>query len=357
MDAISVENCQPLNLNGGFEEDTPIEEGVVPVGWEFRNIGLHPAVISSINETGDDCKTDQETLTTQVDLVNFWQRFVEPQRYPGYRSFVQFSVGSPDTPIEAKMVLANRQSFNPWVTSPNQVPYPDSRKPYAGYADDLPYTLCFSLEVISGTGRIETYSEWDDQGTLVGVNDDGADISTVGQGPDLVAANLKAAAWDRFCFTGRFKRLGTFSDEAFLTGQVLRLVRTGTDPFVVKFTASLVVVGQYAEVPYPGDLSYMVDPRNTVVLVYGDACPPGFRELDEGNNLFLKGAIETAELLSTGGSEFHEHDVTDRVNGGTEKSRNTGSLRPSISRRNHSHPSGPGISVPSSRTVTLCVKR
>jgi len=357
MDAVSVENCTPINLNGGFEEATPVEVGISPVGWLFRGVGLHPAVIAAANEADDDCATDKETLTTQVDLLNFWQRLTSAQRYPGYRSHIQFSVGSPDTPIELKMLLENRQTYNPWVTSVNQVPYPDSRKPYAGYADDLPYTICFSIEVISGTGRIETFAEWNNGATLVGVNEAGLDITAVGQEPDLVATNLKAASWRRLSFNGRFKRLAGFPSTAFLSGPVLRISKIGQEPFVVKLTAALVVVGSYGSVPYPGDLSYMIDPRNTVILVYGDSCPPGFRELDDENNKFLKGAVATAEALTTGGSAFHEHSVTNRVNGGTEKSRNGGSSRPSISGADHTHPSGPGISVPSSRTVTLCVKR
>lgn len=348
----SVENSASLLVNGGFEEETPIGED--PIGWRLRNVGVHPSLLAA--EETDACHTDKNQLTTQVTLQNFWKREVSPQKYPGYRSYLMVNMGSPDA-IELEANLLNLQAFNPWLTSAQQVPYPDDRTPFAAYADDCRYTMGFSIEVLGGVGKISTYAMWDNNGTEVGVNDDGDDISSVA--PDLIVTNIKAANWRRFAFSGRFGRrvAPAFHAKARLRGAVLRVEKLTGDPLVFKISAVNLVQGSYREVPYIGDLSYLLDPRGVVRPSWGQTLPPGFREADLSQDLFLKATDQIADVLKTGGDQFHNHELgAAELNLQTTKSRNQGSPRPSMQVSEHVHDVGPGVSTPPNRTVGLGIK-
>lgn len=352
IEHVSVENAPSLILNGGFEEATPV--GDTPIGWRFRNVGVHPSLLPA--EETDACHVDKNQLTTQVTLQNFWQREVAAQKYPGYRSHIRFNMGSPDA-IEVEALLLNLQAYNPWRTSSNQVPYPDDRTPFAAYADDLRYSTGFSIKVLGGVGKISTYAMWDNNGTEVGINDDGGDVGSVD--PDLIVTNIKAADWRRFTFAGRFGRLVAppMHARAHLRGVVFRFEKLTGDPFVFLFSAANVVAGNYRDVPYIGDLSYLLDPRGVVRPSWGGVLPPGFREADLSQDLFLKATDDMAKTLTTGGDQFHIHELgAAELNLQTTRSRDAGSPRPSMQVSEHVHDVGPGVSTPPNRTVGLGIK-
>lgn len=362
-DYLSIEDVAPLNLNGGFEEATP--EGETPVGWDIRNAERR---VSSVGDANDECGVDETLLSTQAASPNFWRRIVEAQSFPGYRSFIRVNVGEV-SPFECRPNLANLQYFRAYQTTGNQPPYPTGQTPYAAYADDLRYTIGFSVQILAGQARIETFTEWNDGGTIRQVNEAGEDLASTAvptPTPDLLAASLRAGAWRRFAFAGRFGRVvpdvpngvSAFADDAYLMGPVLRFTKTSADALVFKFTSCLVVPGNYSELAYPGDLSYYLDPRNIVLITYGPQCPPGFRELGLGEPRFLKFTSQGDEVGDTGGSNTHTHTLDDALlNNDISKTTKGDEKSSSISPNStHEHPVGPGLSLPPSRVVTLCVK-
>jgi len=356
-DYLSIEDVAPLNINGGFEEVTP--EGETPTGWDLRNVERR---VSSVGDPNDSCGVDDTLLSTQAAFPNFYRRIVEPQDFPGYRSYIRINVGDV-SPFEARPNLANLQYFRAYQTLGDQPPYTGGQTPYAAYADDLRYTIGFSVQVLAGKMRLETFTEWDDSGTTRQVNDDGEEVDVNGN-PDLLAASIGPGSWRRFSFAGRFGRVlpvgggpAAFSPQAFLLGPVLRFTKVSADALVLKFTSCLVVPGNYSELAYPGDLSYYIDPRNIIMITYGSRCPPGMRELELDKARFIKLTSTGSEVGTTGGSATHTHELGDdlltnaisKTTLPTDKS----SIRPTDP---HIHTTGPGLSLPPSRIVTLCVR-
>jgi len=356
-DYLSIEDVAPLNLNGGFEEETP--EGETPVGWDLRNADRR---LSTVGDPNDDCGVDDTLLSTQAAFPNFYRRIVEPQDFPGYRSYVRVNVGDV-SPFEARPNLANLQYLRAYQTTGDQPPYTAGQTPYAAYADDLRYTIGFSLQILAGRARVETFVEWNDAGTVRGVNDDGEEVDVNGS-PDLIAASIGPGEWRRLGYAGRFGRVVpagggpvAFQPSAYMLGPVVRFTKTSADALVFKFTSCLVVPGNYSELAYPGDLSYYLDPRNIVMITYGPQCPPGMRELELDESRFIKFTSKGAEAGTTGGSNTHNHVLGENLLNNdiskTTQPSNKSSIRPTDP---HTHESGPGLSIPPSRIVTLCVK-
>ena len=148
-----------------------------------------------------------------------------------------------------------------------------------------------------------------------------------------------------------------FANNAYMLGPVIRFTKVSGDALVFKLSACLVVPGNYSELVYPGDLSYYIDPRNIVMITYGPQCPPGMRELDLDESRFIKFTSKGAEIGDVGGSATHTHvlgeDLLNNQITRTTNPQDKPSMRPS---EPHSHTIGPGLSVPSSRIVTLCVR-
>lgn len=361
-DYLSIEDCAPLNINGGFEEATPAGES--PIGWDFRNAERR---VSNIGDPNDDCGVDKTLLSTQAASPNFWRRIVEAQPFPGYRSYVRVNVGEV-SPFECRPNLANLQYFRAYQTLGGQPPYGANQTPYAAYADDLRYTLGFSIQVLAGQARIETFVEWNDAGTIRQINEEGEDLASTAvppPTPDLLATALRPGDWRRFAFAGRFGRVVpdvpngvlAFQNNAYMLGPVIRFTKVSADALVFKLTATLVVAGNYSELAYPGDLSYYLDPRNIVMITYGPQCPPGMRELELDQTRFIKFTSQPDEINTTGGSNTHTHVVGDELKNNevtkTTRPEDKSSIRPTDP---HTHEVGPGLSVPSARVVTLCVR-
>lgn len=368
-DYLSIEDCVPLNINGGYEEATP--EGETPIGWDLRNADRR---VSSVGDPNDDCGVDETLLSTQAAFPNFYRRIVESQSFPGYRSYIRVNIGDV-SPFEARPNLANLQYFRAYQTLGDQPPYTGGQAPYAAYADDLRYTIGFSLQVLAGKARIETFVEWNDGGTTRQVNDEGEDLASTASPtptPDLIATSISPGDWRRFAFAGRFGRarsdgphgyltggngVNQFAPAAYMMGPVLRFTKLSADALVLKLTACLVVPGNYSELAYPGDLSYYIDPRNIVMITYGTQCPPGMRELEMDQARYVKLTSVGSEVGSTGGSNTHTHtlgdDLLTNAISKTTRPEDKSSIRPTDP---HLHTTGPGLSLPPSRTVTLCVR-
>lgn len=359
-DQITVLNTPSLNLNGGFEEETPIGED--PVGWIFSGgVFFVPTVAA-----GDICPVDVSALQDTSGVQNTWQREVDPQRYPGYRSRVRVTI-SAATSFECLALLANKQYFQMFNSGNTiQPPYGAlfAEEPFAADADDLPYTISFSVQVLGGRGKIETFQRWKNGAapftpTFYDLNNAGRLITAPNQAPDLVVTNLGIGDWRRFSFAGRFGWFLSGAPHArgddYLYGPVLRFTRQSSDAFVVRITACKVARGQYTEVPYEGDLSYLLEPRGTIYLGYGKRCPPGFRERDMESR-FLK-VTSQDNVDDIGGSTTHIHNIPVKSVDQAVTSAFQNSASRDITRTNdHSHPVGDGLSVPPSRTVSVCVK-
>lgn len=356
-DHIDVQHAVPLVCNGGFEEDTPA--GELPVSWLIRNAQFLPLEVA----TGDACPVDVTVQRDQGALINTWSREVAPQRQPGYRSYLRFSIGSADA-VDLRLEVAQRQYFQPYDPGTVQPPYPVGYVwgPFANYPDDMPYTWSFSMEVLGGRGRVETFQEWQD-GTPAApvirqINDAGQDLGSAD--PDLIITSMGAQGWRRLTFNGRFGWYAAPSpvirNQQYLLGPVLRFTRQSADAFVFKISACGLYKGHYTDVPYPGDLSHLVHPRNIVYFNYGQECPPGFRAL-QLESRFIKAASRQADVLTTGGSQTHTHTIpSDSV----DQSRSSGfrdSPDKSITRAaDHSHPLTDGPSAAPSRVVNVCVR-
>jgi hypothetical protein len=357
-DYLTIADAVPLNQNGGFEETTP--EGEVPVGWDLRNVERR---LSSVADPNDDCGVDETLLSTQASFPNFYRRIVEPQPFPGYRSYIRVNVGDV-SPFEARPNLANLQYFRAYqTTGANQPPYTGGQTPYAAYADDLRYTVGFSVQVLAGKARFETYVEWNDAGTIRGVNDAGEEVDVNGV-PDLIASSIGPGGWRRFGYAGRFGRVVpagggpvAFQPSAYMVGPVLRFTKISADALVFKFSACLVVPGNYTELAYPGDLSYYLDPRNIIMITYGPVCPPGMRELELDSARFIKFTSVGSEVGTDGGSATHTHEIGDDLLNNEISKTSLPADKPSIRPSDpHVHLAGPGLSLPPSRVVTLCVR-
>lgn len=352
-DYITVENAANLLVNGGFEEETP--PGQDPIGWEFRQL-LHAVPPVS---AGDSCPVNTDLLLATDRPRNGWFREVSPQRQPGYRSHIQFTIAGEYA--EVRPTLFNRIGFNPFDIG--QYPLPPftsafQQTAFSAYPDDLAYTLTFSVEVLRGRGRIETYQEWaGTAGQIYRINDAGGDATN---NRDLVITGLGESAWRRFTFNGRF---GWFvpgvgvpvRTDQYLLGPVLRFVKQSQDAFVLRFTACGVYRGHYTEVPYGGDLTHLLAPRGMVFISHGERCPPGFREMLL-SSVFLK-VTSKDDVLTTGGSETHTHNMPVKSVSQARTSGFQDSAQREITRADdHSHPIGEGLSVPPSRVVAVCVR-
>jgi len=351
-DYITVDNASNLMINGGFEEDTPV--GSDPVGWVFRDVLFSAPAVSA----GDVCPVNTDLLQATDRPRNSWFRDVVPQRQPGYRSFVQFTVAGDF--LEIRPDLFNRSGFNPFAIG--QLPLPPfspafQQPAFVSYFDDLAYNLTFSIEVLRGRGRIETYQEWQGTNQVYAINDAGADATSA---RDLIVTGLGEGAWTRLSFNGRF---GWFVPgvgiparvDQYLLGPVLRFTKQSQDAFVFRFTACGAYRGHYTEVPYAGNLAYLMEPRGTIYISHGSKCPPGFREADLSSD-FLKVTSDN-DVMTTGGSETHTHNMPVKAVSLAKTSGFQDSAQREITRAtDHSHPVGEGLSVPPSRTVAVCIK-
>lgn len=354
-DYASVENAPALNINGGYEEETPL--GEVPIGWRFRDTTFELQEVAA----GETCPVNINQLLSSDLTRNSWFREVSPQRHPGYRSYVVFTNAAGFFEISPSMF--NRMGYDPFNIGQTPPPFTGAfqQRPFSAYADDLDYTMAFSIEVLSGRGRIETYQEWQG-GTIANpvihqINDAGLDATN---DKDLVVTQLGVGGWRRFIFTGRF---GWFSAspppvarvDQYLIGPVLRFTKQSQDAFVFRLSACGIYRGHYADVPYAGDLSYLAEPRGIVYISYGGQCPPGFREMElESRFLKITSADDGGEL---GGSTTHVHSMpVDSVNQSKSSAFQDNPQKDITRASDHSHPIGEGLSVPPSRSVAVCIK-
>lgn len=354
-DFISVDNAPSLIINGAYEEATPAGED--PIGWLLRNVAFAAPAVAA----GDVCPVNLDLLLATNQTRNSWYREVSPQKQPGYRSFLNMTVAADY--LEIMPHLFNRMGFNPFNIGQTRVPPftpAFNQSVIASYFDDLDYTVTFSIEVLGGKGRIETYQAW--QGGTLGtpieyaINEAGLDATT---DKDLVVTQLGTGGWQRLTFTGRFGWFTSAGSPArvdqYLLGPVLRFIKQSQDAFTFRITAFSVVRGHYTEIPYAGDLSYLMEPRGMIYLSYGGQCPPGFREATM-ESTFLK-VTSQDDVMSTGGSETHVHTIpVDTVNQAVSSGFKDQAQKEITRTDDHSHPVGEGISVPPSRSVAVCVK-
>ena len=94
MHTLTDDSIPNLLVNGGFEEETP--DGYDPVCWSIRNA----RATSSITLTADDsCPNNLSQLSAGAEQSNLWTRVTQPQRYPGYRTFLRLVVNSVLDPV------------------------------------------------------------------------------------------------------------------------------------------------------------------------------------------------------------------------------------------------------------------
>jgi len=243
--------------------------------------------------------------------------------------------------------------------------------------DDRLVTVSLSYFVESGVGNIELFAENENlTGGAPGLYEFGPDPLAPTAGKVLVNNASMTPAWKRVGKVFRFAAAdgvqvypGT-ADPVLITdllkGLGIRLTRVSENSaFVIYVSAVAVVHGSYTDpqgIPYNGDLSYLLDPRNIIRPTFGPTPPPGFRPLSDaiGTTQEFRFPVMTSAdptPLKTGGTETHTHELSG-TKGTTYKKRKPGTGDAGAKTGEHAdkHEVTEALNAPSSRSAFLCIK-
>jgi hypothetical protein len=397
MNTLTDESIPNLLINGGFEEETPDKSA--PVCWAIRNARATSSIVLS---SEDSCPNNLSQLSSGASQANFWTRVTQPQRYPGYRTFLRLVVNSALEPLEAfydlydtrlaSTIARDTPPLHNYYDYATNTPTPyfnqyrgapgRAGKPNSGVdLDDRLVTIALSYFVESGEGDIEVFAEADNiGGGSPGIYEFGPDplASAAQQLIDrvVVSGATPTAEWKRIGKVFRFPAAdGTQVFPAtvdpvlasdLLKGFTFRLTRTSeSGAFVVYLSAVAMVHGAYSDplgVPYNGDLSYLLDPRNIIRPTFGPLPPPGFRSLSDAIGTTqefrfpVMGSVDPAPL-QLNGEETHTHELSG-TKGTTSKKRLPGSGDSGARTGEHAaqHEVTEALNAPPSRSAFLCIK-
>jgi len=393
MHTLTDDSIPNLLINGGFEEETP--DGLDPVCWSVRNARATSSIVLGAD---DSCPNNLSQLSAGSAQTNMWTRVSQPQRYPGYRTFMRVVVNSVLNPVELFYDLFDTRLASTIARDtpplPEHYDYPSSTaspffNQYRGAPgrtgkvnsavdlDDRQVTISMSYFVEAGEGDIELFAENENlSGGTPGVFEFGPNPLVPASGKLLVGNAGVTANWKRVGKVFRFTAPdgvqvypGTAdpvlaSDP--LKGITFRLRRSSDNSaFVIYVSAVSVVHGAYSDpqgIPYNGDLSYLLDPRNIIRPTFGPLPPPGFRPLsdaigtDQEFRFPVMGSSNPVPL-QTGGSETHTHELTG-TRGTTYKKRDPGTGDYGARTGEHAaqHEVTEALNAPPSRSAFLCIK-
>lgn len=393
MHTLTDDSIPNLLINGGFEEETP--DGLDPVCWAIRNARATSSIVLGAE---DSCPNNLSQLSAGSEQANMWTRVTQPQRYPGYRTFIRFVVNSVldpvvafydlfdtrlsstiarDTPPLPEHYEYSTSTATPYFNQYRGEPGRTGKVNSAVDLDDRLTTISLSYFVEAGAGDIELFAENDNlSGGSPGTYEFGPDPLTPAAGKLLVGSAGETSAWKRIGKVFRFAAAdgvqvfpGTADPVLFtdpLKGFGIRLRRVSeASAFVVYVSAVTMVHGSYTDpqgTPYNGDLSYLLDPRNIIRPTFGPLPPPGFRPLSDaiGTDQEFRFPVMTSEdptPLQTGGSETHTHELTG-TRGTTYKKRAKGTDGEAARTGEHAdqHEVTEALNAPPSRSAFLCIK-
>lgn len=316
-----------LAINGSFDEKTP--QGLVPSAWEIQNAVPNPATFAAESEDESACVTPEPV--SEGIIPNFFARISEPVDPPGYRHRLQLIIRSVDplTPV----ILGHPCNYlknNTYVMSRDAEP--------TAFLYKTPFTVEFSIRVVKGTGTLK-FETVDSAGT-----------TQIGS-----TANLTAGDWNRRNYQFVFD--GSLAD-ALCSWQLSMLRTSSAEQLEIELTAFQWVAGYHDFAPFTGDNSYQVTPRNAIVMVMGNACPPGTRTLaevfPEMAARFALGADMNAGEL--GGAETHQHGLGYPVNQKIYKFTRDGGEEVMYRNPPHKHEVTDGPSRPHAIAFNYCIK-
>lgn len=313
-----------LCVNGGMDEATP--SGRVPAAWLIDGASANPATFPLLVE--DESGTCVPAVpATEGTITNFFARLSENVDPPGYRHKLQFVIRSGEVVLTHPCNLAK---VNTRVMARDG--------DISAFIYDLPFTVEFSVRVTSGEGTIELFRD---------------DLS--GETSASAAQTLTKGEWKRLNFQFMFD--GSLTDA--LCSWLLKLNRTSTtEQFEIELTAFQWISGSHTFAPFSGDPSYQVTPRNAILLVMGNTCPPGTRPLDEArDNLERRipiGAGSGAGDLE--GEESHLHDTEPAPVGGGALFQRGGGEEGMKIEPPHVHFTTTAPNRPFSHAFTYCIK-
>ncbi len=379
-------------INGGFEENTP--DRLDPVCWTFRGAR---ATESLVLDTTSSCPNNIASVSAGEEQSNFWTRITQPQRYPGLRTYVRNVVNVTANPMEMFYDLHATRLASTLARDSGNLPVnfnytAQTRSAYFNQYRGLPgrpgqvtnsgldlvgkdvtYTVSYYVE--AGAGRIEIFNEYVEEGLGV-TNEFGPDPDDPTAGKIIVDNAIASNSWKRVGLSFRVPQpdgsqafplsASLIAADDYLSGFTVRLTRTSEESaFIVRITGVSMSHGSYTEpdgVPYNGDLSYLMDPRNIVRPSYGETGPPGFRPFTDvagtDINLRFPSGIKTDPTpLQLDGQETHTHTV-ERIAGTRSKRRELGSGDSGALTAHNAedHEVAEALSAPTSRSVTLNIK-
>jgi hypothetical protein len=125
--------------------------------------------------------------------------------------------------------------------------------------------------------------------------------------------------------------------------------------------------GSFSDLPYTGDPMADAIPRGTIVMAFGDACPPGFAAIDleapsKHGRIFPKNS--SSPSMEVEGSEEHDHSQAEMTMN-PERGWDTEDFIPppygqsfgaaaDSGAEAHTHPLNEADHTPPSRDVILC---
>lgn len=380
-----------LLINGGFEENTP--DGVDPVCWTIRNAAqLLPTVVLT---AADSCAKKLEAATPGRDQSNYWTRIVQPQRYPGYRSFIRSVINNALIPVTMFYPLFDGRTsasvvrgippqpvnFDHFNNLANAAPLFDqpradltTPKNFAAIdVEDRDITLSLSYLVENGAGLIELFFEVEDVSTGL-THEFGPNPAAPNDDKTLVASAKPSEGWNRVGKVFRLPRPGiNFPDGTVMTADDIikgfgirsdRVSESGA--LIVYISAVALVSGRYDDpegVPYNGDLSYQFDPRNSMRPTFGGSCPPGYRLLSDLEDTDILGRLPILGStnpvpLEVGGVESHTHELTGTAGTLTKKVKEGAADISAARPGDHieQHTVTEALNAPTSRSIQLCIK-
>lgn len=388
LDGNSIPN---LLINGGFEEETP--DGLDPVCWTVRDARATSSIVLGAE---DSCPNNISAISSGDSQGNFWTRVTQPQRYPGLRTFMRLAVNNTSTPVEmfydlfltrlASTIardtppLPENYDYTTAATTANFNQYrglPGRTGNINNAGPDLlgkKVTIALSYFVEEGSGQIELAHEFADE-SLGNIEEFGPDPTDPTSGKVLVSNAIESNSWKRVGKVFQipsaravhmFPSGPSVAQEDTLRGLIIRLTRTSeSDAFIVYVTAVAMVHGEYGTpdgVPYNGDLSYILDPRNIVRPSFGETPPPGFRPFTDvvGSDVLVRfpsGITTDPTPLQLDGSETHIHELSGR-GGVSSKKRAGGSGDAGARTREHvdEHEVSEALNAPTSRSAYLTIK-
>ena len=254
--------------NGGFEtDDTDF--------WTANNYGV--SISKAVVDQQHGCRSFASLLLSSDKPFSFIQSF------SGEHVFVDYVENS-----DSDAPLYRLDMGYPGVNDNGLIPPTGDYSLYGG-----PVTLSFSIKVIGG--KVNIYGMFNEKDKF----SDHTSVDTVlTSSLELIAKNYQTIVWAR--------PTATFTPTQFIHSAGIYIERVEGSP-QVEFGNIQLVSGEYQYLPYTGCVFSRTLPKNATVFAMGSSCPPGFKQIYEGETFFIKdGAPSTV-----GGSEKHEsHEIT-----------------------------------------------